>query len=116
MQREGARLIDELGALRSDLADLMKALQGLDEACLVADGALRAGSTPIEVYLTSRFAPARDEFFAALDRFSQQLTRVRAEGIRLHVDVEGRSLTEVAALVGRSRQFVTRLYRQASSD
>ena len=106
----------ELQALRAEVAATVAALQGLDQSCLAAEAALAAEAPPIEVYRSSRWGQRRDECFTALDRFSQQLTRVRAEAIRMHVDVEGRTLTEVAALIGRSRQFVTRLYHQAERD
>lgn len=102
--------------MRTEVTAMIAALEALDHSCVLAEAALEANAPPIVVYRSSRFAEARDEFFAALDRLSQQLTRVRAEGIRMHVDVEGRTLTEVAALIGRSRQFVTRLYRQAAQD
>lgn len=116
MAGETERLQTELAALRASVAEAVEALGALDGSCVIALEALETDATPTTVYLTSRFPIVRDDVFAALDRFSQQLTRVRAEGVRLHVDLEGRSLTDVAALIGRSRQFVTRLYRQASEN
>jgi len=113
-QAATARLQMELGELRGAVAELVEAMAALDRSCVIAIDALVAEAPPIEVYRASQFGAARDEVFARLDDFSQRLTAVRAEAIRLHVDLEGRSLTEVAALIGRSRQFVTRLYRQAS--
>ena len=116
MAEETQRLQAELASLRVSVGELVAALGELDGSCAIAIEALKANATPTTVYRTSRFSASRDEVFATLDRFSTQLTRVRAEAVRLHVDIEGRSLTEVAALIGRSRQFVTRLYRQASQD
>ena len=116
MAAEGTRLVAELRDLRSELADTVAALEALERSCVLAEAALEAGAAPTEVYRTSGWGATRDQCFTALDRFSQQLTRVRAEAIRLHVDVEGRTFTEVATLIGRSRQFVTRLYRQAHQD
>lgn len=114
MAEATARLQEELAALRRAAAEVTSVMAALDESCAVAIDALEADAPPIEVYRRSQFARARDDVFATLDSFSRQLTIVRAEAIRLHVDLEGRSLTEVAALIGRSRQFVTRLYRLAS--
>lgn len=114
MAEHGERLVAELRGMRSEIMALTAALEALDRSCVVAEEALLADAAPIDVYRSSRFVEARDGIFAALDRFRDQMTRVRSEGIRLHVDVEGRSLTEVAALTGRSRQYVTRLYRQAT--
>ncbi len=108
------RLQAELADLRAVVADRVGTMAELDRACAVAIDALIAELPPTEVYRTSQFGVVRDAVFSRLDEFSRQLTAVRAEAIRLHVDLEGRSLTEVAALIGRSRQFVTRLYRQAS--
>lgn len=92
------------------------ALGLLDAACARADELLGAGAPPLAAHQESRFPRVRDEVFAALDRFNHQLTALRAEGVRVMVDIEGRSLTEVATFVGRSRQFVTRLYRMSPQD
>jgi predicted transcriptional regulator len=110
------RLRQELARTREEVAGLIAALQALDHACAQADDRLVAGAPPLEAHQASRFPQVRDELFAALDRFNQQLTALRAEGVRVMVDLEGRSLTEVATYVGRSRQFVTRLYRMAHRD
>lgn len=108
-----ARLRQELARVREEVVGLTSALAALDAACAVADELLGQGASPLEAHQTARFAAVRDELFASLDRFNHQLTALRAEGVRVMVDEEGRSLTEVASYVGRSRQFVTRLYRMA---
>lgn len=110
------RLRRELARTREEVEGLTAALGLLDAACARADELLGTGAPPLVAHQESRFAHVRDELFAALDRFNHQLTALRAEGVRVMVDVEGRSLTEVATYVGRSRQFVTRLYRMAKQD
>jgi hypothetical protein len=39
------------------------------------------------------------------------MTRIRAEGTRRLIDDLGMTLTRVAGMTNRSRQFTTRLYR-----
>lgn len=102
--------------MRKEIVRLTAALHTLDGACARADELLGAGASPLEAHQGSRFSNVRDELFSSLDRFNEQLTALRAEGIRALVEEEGRSLTEVAAYVGRSRQFVTRLYHLATRD
>jgi len=111
-----ARVQAELARTRSVAAELAMALATLDAVCGDLRAALQRGTSPIEAYRSSRFDVVRDQYFAAVDRFHDQLTKMRSEGVRLLVEEEGQSLTEVAALIGRSRQFVTRLYRQACGD
>jgi hypothetical protein len=110
------RLQEELGRVRDEAAALTVALQSLSDACSRAEELLKSGASPLQAHQESRFSAVRDELFDRFDRFNHQLTALRAEGVRVMVDVEGRSLTEVAAFVGRSRQFVTRLYRSAQGD
>jgi fructose-1-phosphate kinase PfkB-like protein len=110
-----ARLRAEITRVQVASREVAAALEALQASCATADELLVAGSTPIEAYRACRFAAVRDEFFAAFDRFNQQLTVMRAEGVRLLVDAEGRTLTEVATIIGRSRQFASRLYHQAKS-
>lgn len=114
--RAVGRLRRELARTREEVERLTTALSLLDAACARADELLGVGATPLVAHQESRFPQVRDELFAALDRFNHQLTALRAEGVRVMVELEGRSLTEVATYVGRSRQFVTRLYRMAKED
>ena len=111
-----ARLREELARVRDEAAALTAALQSLSEACARAEELLKSGAPPLEAHRGSHFPAVRDELFERFDRFNHQLTALRAEGVRVMVDIEGRSLTEVATYVGRSRQFVTRLYRMARGD
>lgn len=110
------RLQAELARVRDEVVALTAALQALSEACARAEQLLESGASPLAAHQGSRFPTVRDELFERMDRFNHQLTALRAEGVRVMVDVEGRSLTEVAAYVGRSRQFTTRLYRMAQGD
>jgi hypothetical protein len=116
MAESTGRLRAELARVREEVALLTAALQSLSDACSRAEELLANGAAPLDAHQGARFPSVRDEVFERLDRFNQRLTALRAEGVRVMVDVEGRSLTEVAAYVGRSRQFVTRLYRMAGRD
>jgi predicted transcriptional regulator len=116
MAESTGKLQAELARVRAEVVLLTAALQALSEACTRAEELLRSGAPPLEAHQTSRFPAVRDELFERFDRFNHRLTALRAEGVRVMVDIEGRSLTEVAAYVGRSRQFVTRLYRMAKED
>ena len=100
--------------MRAAVAEMTAVLAALDRSCATAADVLESGASAVVAYQSSQFGTVRDEFFSTVDRFNRRLTALRAEGIRLLVEEEGRTLTEVAVLVGRSRQFVTRLYRQAA--
>jgi hypothetical protein len=54
----------------------------------------------------------RNRYFEHRTALDEAFTRLRAEGVRRMVDDLGWTLTRVAALTERSRQFTTRLYRQ----
>jgi hypothetical protein len=53
----------------------------------------------------------RDRFYARMKAAEDAMTRIRAEGTRRIVDDLGITLTRVAGMTNRSRQFTTRLYR-----
>lgn len=55
----------------------------------------------------------RDEVYAAMRAVEAAMLELRAESIRLLVDEEGLSISAVARLSLRSRQFTTRLYQRA---
>lgn len=113
---------DGTARLRADITTVQRAgdevaaaLDALRASLTTADELLAAGMRASEAYRICRFATVRDEFFATFDGFNQRLTSMRAEGIRVLVDEEGRTLTEVASIIGRSRQFASRLYQQAKA-
>lgn len=101
-QRVGADVVETIDTARRESARYVRYLRD--------GGALAA------LYSNRRSGERRDQMFEVLAEFDRTLTRTRAEAIRLMVDDEGMSLSEVARLVGRSRQFVTRLYRSAPAD
>lgn len=106
-------LVSALEDARKAGRRLVEAIEHMDSVTDRAITELEAGSTATAAYAKSDFNPARDDVFAAFDAFEQAFNKVRALGVRMAVDDEGASFTEVGRLVGRSRQFVTRLYRQA---
>jgi hypothetical protein len=53
----------------------------------------------------------RDAFYDKTKTADEAMTRLRAEGTRRLVDEQGVTLTKMAAVTQRSRQFTTRLYR-----
>jgi hypothetical protein len=108
-----AALIDASRHVREAAAELAAVLHQLEDVVDEAVVALEAGGSASESYRASGFNAVRDDLFAVQAKFDEAFTMVRAQGVRMAVDQEGASFTEVARLVGRSRQFVTRLYRQA---
>ena len=58
-------------------------------------------------------ARTRDAVYAAMRRVEHALLDLRAESIRLLIDEDGLSISEVARISERSRQFTARLYRRA---
>jgi NADH:ubiquinone oxidoreductase subunit D len=54
-----------------------------------------------------------EEFIAALERMHHAVASARAESVRVMVDEEGLTLSDVAKLMNRPRQLVSRLYRSA---
>lgn len=92
--------------------DLVAALHDLEGTYDKVIGALDRGDPLLETYSEVGFNRARDLTFAATSGFDAAFGAARSAGIRVLVD-EGLSLSEIARLIGRSRQFVTRLYRQS---
>jgi hypothetical protein len=55
-----------------------------------------------------------EELIAALERMHHAVASARAETVRVMVDEEGLTLSDVAKLMNRPRQLVSRLYRSAA--
>lgn len=108
-------VIEALLALRGAAAYLTATLDRLDDTASRLVSMLDDGVTPSEAHRSVEFTAARDAVFSAIDRFDRAFANARAHGVRLLVEEEGLSLTDVGRLVGRSRQFVTRLYDQVRS-
>jgi hypothetical protein len=101
--------MEELRVATRRLAGALADLEGTYDEVIAS---LDRGDPLLETYGTVGFNRARDLTFAATSAFDAAFGAARAAGIRVLVD-EGLSLSEIARLMGRSRQFVTRLYRQA---
>jgi hypothetical protein len=55
-----------------------------------------------------------EELIGRLERMHHSVAAARAESVRIMVDEEGLTLSDVAKLMGRPRQLVSRLYRSAT--
>lgn len=107
-------------ALVLALRDLTTAVTEMTAAlALIHEGArrliedLEAGTGARDAYRKLGLREVRERAFSATRQFNSAFERTRASAIRLFVDEEGATFTDVARMVGRSRQFVTRLYHQA---
>jgi hypothetical protein len=56
-----------------------------------------------------------EQLIGRLERMHHTVAAARAESIRIMVDEEGLTLSDVAKLLKRPRQLVSRLYRSAST-
>jgi hypothetical protein len=63
-----------------------------------------------EIYLHTAALRGRDELFDALHAFNAAVKRFRACAVRVMVDGERLSMSAVARRLGRSRQFLQRIY------
>ena len=100
-----------LAAVAEAAAELRTVLERFEGVVEAMRAGLAQDRGPLDLYVELDWAGARDQLFAAQDRFNRAYDLARAGAVRQVVDEEGASLTEVARTVGRSRQFVTRLYR-----
>ena len=105
------RLLDDYEAAKRALVD---ALTANDEPISAFRNAIRA-KEPVGKAMANLGTSVRrrDEVYAAMRAVEAAMLELRAEGTRLLVDEEGFSISEVARLSLRSRQFTTRLYRRA---
>jgi hypothetical protein len=104
-----ARIEDVVAASR----DLRRVLDDLDGTAAGLLDALEQGRPMLEVYREAQLDQVRNRIYAAMRTFDESLQATRAVGIRLLVE-DGLTLSEVARLMGRSRQFVSRLYHAAA--
>jgi predicted transcriptional regulator len=105
----------ELARLRAAAGELAEALAVLDAASRQVEQRLVDGEGPLEAYRSVDFAAVHNALFESMDGVRRVYDATRGEAIRVLVEEEGRTLTEIARTVGRSRQFVTRLYHQAQA-
>ena len=92
-------------ALRAVLEDLEVTAGGIIEL-------LDEGKPLAEMYRSVGFDEVRDRVFAASSAFDTSFQNARAAGVRMLVE-DGMTFSQIARLMGRSRQFVSRLYRAA---
>ena len=103
------QLLDELERARLELIDALGVLgEAMIDRSRLSDPEFRL-SDGIE-----SGTRLHETLISALDRMHACLAAVRAEGVRLMVDEEGMSITDVAELVDRPRQLVSRLYAKAA--
>ena len=92
-------------------ADLRRALTDLEAAVGTVQRERSRGVPFNQIYRDHRIREVRDEVYERLTAFERAFNMTRAMGVRLMVDEDGMTLTQVSQLMKRSRQFVTRLYR-----
>jgi antitoxin component HigA of HigAB toxin-antitoxin module len=103
-------LIDDVEDARGDLMGSLERLgDSLRRRALLEDPETRLSeidSLPgIELH---------ERLIDGLERIHHAIAAARAESIRVMVDEEGLTLSDVAKLMNRPRQLVSRLYRSAS--
>ena len=103
---------DLLEQLAQSAVDLQRALDEFTSWIATVRAARSEGVPMSELYRSHQLRHVRDTVYERLTTFERSFSSTRAWFVRTMVDDEGMSLTEVAAMLQRSRQFVTRLYKQ----
>jgi hypothetical protein len=103
-------LIDDVEDARGDLMGSLERLgDSLRRRALLEDPETRLSEIDplpgIELH---------ERLIDGLERIHHAIAAARAESIRVMVDEEGLTLSDVAKLMNRPRQLVSRLYRSAS--
>jgi hypothetical protein len=112
--RPRAEMRARMEELRLATRRLANELSWLENTYDQVIASLDRGDPLLDAYGTVGFNTARDRTFSASSAFDAAFAAARAAGIRVLV-AEGMTLSEIARLIGRSRQFVTRLYRQGET-
>jgi hypothetical protein len=104
-------LLDDVEAARNDLTDVLaRTGESLRDRSVVLEPGFRLSKQDpgpgVELH---------EELIGALERMHHAVASARAESVRIMVDEEGLTLSEVAKLMNRPRQLVSRLYRVAGS-
>lgn len=102
---------DVFKGLLGAAADLRSALVDLEGAVGTVRRERQRGVPFNQIYRDHRIRDVRDAVYERLTAFERAFTATRSFGVRLMVDEDGMTLTEVSQMMRRSRQFVTRLYR-----
>ncbi|MGZ4109947.1 MAG: hypothetical protein ACXVQU_07515 [Actinomycetota bacterium] len=103
-------LIDDVEDAR---ADLMVSLERLGES-LRRRALLEDPETRLSEMDPLPGTELHERLIDGLERIHHAIAAARAESVRVMVDDEGLTLSDVAKLMNRPRQLVSRLYRSAS--
>jgi hypothetical protein len=102
-------LLDQIEAARVDLAEALERLgENLRDRTVVREPGFRLSERD-----TVPGVQLHEDLIGALERMHHAVALARAESVRVMVDEEGLTLTDVAKLMNRPRQLVSRLYRSA---
>jgi hypothetical protein len=104
-----SRVLEELDSSRRSLSS---ELDTLGSIILAAIEQRRAGLRVSDVPEAIRLIAHREGTLAALSMFGIAFAAARAEGVRVLVDEEQRTLADVARLMNLSRQVVSRIYNE----
>jgi hypothetical protein len=104
-----------LTQLESSRRTLVSHLTSLGETIRVAMERRLSGAPLSDIPEAISLIAQREAVLAALTAFNVAFAASRAEGIRLLVDEEGRTLASVARLMSLSRQVVSRIYNERVS-
>jgi len=116
VEKARERLVDSFEEVEAARRALMAALDDMGRQNRRFVEHLRGVQPLVRLYDDGWTIDERDNLFAAMATFDRAFSRARGATVRLLVDQEGVSLSEVARMIGRSRQFVTRLYRTVDID
>jgi hypothetical protein len=103
-------LIDDVEAAR---ADLVVSLERLGES-LRQRALFESPETRLSEMDPLPGTELHERLIDGLERMHHAIAAARAESVRVMVDDEGLTLSDVAKLMNRPRQLVSRLYRSAS--
>jgi hypothetical protein len=107
------RLVERLADLEQTVKVATDALAALGQLSIDIRAWIADGKPMFDAYEALDILTIRDNVFDAETELKRTLTAVRAESFRIMVEGEGQSLSAVARVTDRSRQFVTRLYEAA---
>jgi hypothetical protein len=111
MHERLVELLDEVDTARGDLAETLERVrESLEVRSIVARPGFRLSEQDalpgVELH---------EQLIARLERMHHAVAAARAESIRIMVDEEGLTVSDVGKLLRRPRQLVSRLYRAAAA-
>ncbi len=113
MERD--EFVRSLERLDRALKGVEEAIPGFREATKRVGDAVEAGRPVGESLQELHWPTIRRRLEESWTEFQQALYDSRCRSIRIMVDDEGMSLSEIARMRGLSRQLISRLYRDGSS-